>query len=61
MADLLTFWVEKLRETGVPLAELGGDRKRYNRFGRETAGREYTYTFTERMFSERSVDGADVR
>lgn len=54
MTELLEFWLEHLQENEIPLAELGGDTKRYNRFGWENAGREYTYSLSERTFPERS-------
>lgn len=61
MTALLEFWLDRLREKGVPLVELGGDTKRYNRFGWENAGREYTYTVSRRTFPNGAVDDDEVR
>lgn len=61
MSALLEFWLDRMRERDVPLVELGGDRKRYNRYGWENAGREITYTISERIFSGGSVDEDEVR
>jgi|GEM_PF-3125015 len=61
MSALLEFWLDRMRERDVPLTELGGDRKRYNRYGWENAGREITYTVSERTFSGEDVDASAVR
>ena len=50
MADLLSFWLDRMDEEGVPLAKLWGDRARYGRFGFETVGLERRYRLTERSF-----------
>lgn len=61
MSALLDFWLEWMRERDVPLTELGGDRKRYNRYGWENAGREITYTVSERTFPSGSFDENEIR
>lgn len=61
MSALLNFWLDRMGEHGVPLTELGGDRKRYNRYGWENAGREITYTVTERTFSGGDIDESAIR
>lgn len=58
MSELLEFWLDRLDADGVPLAELGGDRQRYGRFGWERAGRELVYTITSRSAPEPTLDGA---
>lgn len=61
MSRLLEFWLERMDEAGVVLSELGGDRKRYGRFGWEHAGREVVYTITARSVSEaRTENGVRV-
>lgn len=50
MSRLLEFWLAKLDSDGVPLVELGGDRRRYRRFEWENAGRKLVYSLTERSF-----------
>lgn len=51
MHRLLEFWLGRLDDRGVPLAELEGDRVRYGRYGWENAGREERYRITERSFA----------
>lgn len=51
MTRLIEFWLERLDERNVPLAELEGDRVGYGRFGWENAGREWRYLITERSFA----------
>lgn len=56
MDDLLAFWLERLAEREIPLAELEGDRIRYGRYGWENAGREYRYSITSRSLPDRPPD-----
>ncbi len=58
MTRLIEFWLERLDERTVPLAELEGDRVGYGRFGWENAGRERRYLITERSFG-REPGGTD--
>lgn len=64
MHQLLEFWLDRLDDRGVPLAELEGDRVRYGRYGWENAGREARYRITERSFeagrNERGAGAADA-
>lgn len=58
MTRLIEFWLDRLDDRGVPLAELEGDRVRYGRFGWENAGRETVYRVTRRSFDgEPTADG----
>ena len=58
MHQLLEFWLDRLADRGMPLAELEGDRVRYGRYGWENAGREERYRITERSFAAgREADG----
>lgn len=50
MTQLIEFWLERLDEGNIPLAELEGDRVGYGRFGWENAGRERRYLITDRSF-----------
>ncbi|KYH24463.1 hypothetical protein HAPAU_34460 [Halalkalicoccus paucihalophilus] len=65
MHRLLEFWLDRLDDRGVPVAELEGDRVRYGRYGWENAGREDQYRVTERSFvaafGERYADFEAVR
>ena len=51
MGALLEFWLDRIDDRGVPLAELEGDRVRYRRFGWENAGRERRYRVTTRSIA----------
>lgn len=57
MSALLEFWIDRMREAGVPLSDLAGDRARYGRYGWEIAGRECFYRVTERGFDSLSSSG----
>lgn len=61
MSALLDFWLDHLRAEGVPLAELGGATKRYNRFGWENAGREYVYSVDYPAFAAGDPPAGEVR
>ena len=69
MSELIDFWFDRMEARNVPLAELSGNRQRYNHFGWEAAGREFRYEIHRRSFSgtdsdhERVVpyDGSDER
>ncbi|WP_433627554.1 GNAT family N-acetyltransferase [Halomicrococcus sp. NG-SE-24] len=50
MTQLLEFWLDRMAEEGVALADLGGNRQRYAHFGWEQAGREHHYKIRERSF-----------
>ena len=50
MRRLLSFWLDRLVDRGVSLAELEGDRVRYGRYGWENAGREHRYRIGRRAF-----------
>ncbi len=60
MSQLLEFWLDRMDERGVVLSELGGDRKRYGRFGWEVAGRDRYYRITDRSFVDRPDRDEDV-
>jgi len=51
MSALMEFWLERLEREGIGLSNLGGDRRRYGRFGWELAGRERAYDVSERSFT----------
>lgn len=61
MSALLEFWLERLDDRAIPIAELEGDRRRYGRFGWENAGREHRYRITERSFDGAGGDPEAVR
>ncbi|MCL7417755.1 MAG: GNAT family N-acetyltransferase [Halalkalicoccus sp.] len=63
MHQLLEFWLNRLDDRDVPIAELEGDRVRYGRYGWENAGREELYRITRRSFTAgrgASEDGANA-
>lgn len=57
MSRLLEFWLDRIDNKEVPLVELGGDRKRYGRFGWEPAGRDAIYTIDPGSVSDTSDKG----
>lgn len=57
MSRLLEFWLDRTDEQEVPLVELGGDRKRYGRFGWELAGRDVIYTIDPGSVFAMSTEG----
>lgn len=57
MSRLLEFWLERMADDGVPLAELSGNRERYGHFGWERAGREITYSITARSAPDVPIEG----
>lgn len=57
MTALLEFWLDRMADGDVPLAELGGNRERYGHFGWERAGREARYRITPRSAPENGTDG----
>jgi GNAT superfamily N-acetyltransferase len=63
MTDLLEFWLDRFDGAGVPLSDLGGDRRRYNHFGWEYAGRERVFRVTGRSLpaDEARAPHPDVR
>lgn len=52
MSELIDFWFDRMNAQNVPLAELSGNRQRYNHFGWEGAGREFQYKIHSRSFSD---------
>lgn len=46
MDAMMAFAMEELEREGVDVARLGGLRSRYNRYGFESCGQNYTFTFT---------------
>jgi len=55
MTQLLYHAIDEMRAQGYPASWLGGDRQRYNTFGWEVASQSY-----QLMFSERSLERADI-
>lgn len=56
MSELIDFWFDRMDTRNVPLAELSGNRQRYNHFGWEAAGREFQYKIHSRSFSDAVSD-----
>lgn len=56
MSRLLPHVIDRMKDLGMQLSCLGGDRQRYNAFGYEFAGLRYSL-----LFSRRSMDRAGVR
>ena len=56
MSDLIDFWFDRMETRNVPLAELSGNRQRYNHFGWEAAGREFQYEIHGRSFVSADSD-----
>jgi len=54
MSTLLAASILKMRDEGAAISELGGDRRRYGRFGWELAGMTWRYSVTARSFGDRS-------
>ena len=60
MSALLQRVIDVMRETGVPLSWLGGDRQRYNAFGWERAGQTYELTFTRRALDRAGIEPVPI-
>ena len=48
MSALMEYAMKELDRLGIDVARLGGLRSRYNRYGFESAGQNYSFTFTEK-------------
>ena len=61
MSALMNFWAERMGESDVPLANLFGDRVRYQRFGYEIAGRQCSFSISERSMPDTDVSEDTIR
>ena len=61
MTQLLEFWLGRIDDLAVPLAELAGNRRRYGRFGWDNAGFDRRYRITERSFQNPAGGTEHVR
>ncbi len=53
MSTLMSAAMEELKRIGADGSRLGGSRNRYNRFGYESAGTTYNFTFTPENFKNK--------
>ena len=55
MTQLLNCCISAMTEEGYAFSDLGGDRQRYNHFGWENAGREWSFYITQRSLMDTST------
>lgn len=59
MGAMLDFAMKELERMNVDCARLGGLRSRYNRYGFETCGQNYSFNFTSKNRERKFVDFKD--
>jgi len=55
MTQLLNCCISAMTEEGYAFSDLGGDRQRYNHFGWENAGREWSFYITRRSLMDTPI------
>jgi predicted N-acetyltransferase YhbS len=60
MARLLEAIIARMRERGIPLSALWGDRQRYGSFGWETCGLGYILSLNRRSLERSGVQPAEI-
>lgn len=61
MSRLLKASIERMREQGMTLSVLWGDRQRYGSFGWETCGLKYTLRLSRRSLGWSKIEPTEVR